>query len=591
MFRFPEWAQGQWVDLLVKGGKAVYSYVFYEEEVDDDVDDEDDDKGDITDNRRVKRGSIEIRLPEIKNKKLLENLKSAKSNKTTRPRSVDDNLVKISIQNDKEVVKENYQDQEVAGISAITRRKRRRRFAFPEEQNKFHKQKLFRFRNEKNLFYRDEIWQHETDIENSRIPRQQETTTESWIPTRSTTDNWTKRTPPSFPYGSHKPRMPGRNRRLAPASLVESNQLVMTALPLNVSPFAILLGNRKHGITNSSIQPLGLWDGFLSMFGSMPNRNRRQTSEGQEENNKIINTMSTFQNPYKLHQSVQILSKDENIQENGLWKYVKSLFGFTEPNPTLLQTSPKTLPGLIELLARQERYKRSIDLETATDFNEEAALKKTREMEEERMERFMQWWEDRKKIAFTRIEKQRLSYPNWNYLPSAEEFLYQAMILGIPLNEALLEWRGMERARRLWEAQLAYTAYPGQHSPAVAMNDFDKTFADIVYDFDPRYPEGTAEDPTAYKVHTLPGGYRLEARQSRRSSWEKKNARFSTDDANSIRRKRRSSPQSEQQPHKFSWNCVHGVEDNQPEMGLKFLTWGGRVFEEHFVQRTSNGSR
>lgn len=573
LFRFPEWAQGQWADLLIKGGKAIYSYVFNEEEVDDDVDDDNNDQGDITDHRRAKR-SIKLSIPSrIKN--------------TTRSRR---SFAKKPMQHDeKKLVTENYQEQDVADVSKITGKyndgKRGRRFAFPEEENKFHEHKLFRYRNEKNLFIRDEIWQHEGDLESYRIPRQQETTTESRIRPTIMTDSW-KRTPPSFLNGSHKPRMPGRNRRLASASPVESNQLVMTALPLNVSPFAILLGNRKHGVTNSSIQPVGLWDGVLSMFGSMPSRKRRQVSEVQEENNKLINTMSAFQNPYNPHQSVQIL----NEHENGLWKYVKSLFGFAKPNSTLLPTSPNIFPEFMKLTS-QEKYKRSVDLETVTAFDEEAALINTREMEKERMERFMQWWEDRKQMAFTRMEKKSPSYLDWNYLPSAEEFLYQATVLGIPLNEALLEWRGMERARRLWKAQLAYTAYPGQHSPAVTMDDFDKTFADIVYDFDPRYPEGTAEDPTAYKVHTLHGGYRLKASQSLRSSWKKINAHLAADAANGIRRKRRSSPQSEQQPHKFSWNCVLSVEDNQPEMGLKFLTWGGRVFEEHFVQRTGNRSR
>ncbi|XP_050061651.1 uncharacterized protein LOC114129914 isoform X2 [Aphis gossypii] len=191
-------------------------------------------------------------------------------------------------------------------------------------------------------------------------------------------------------------------------------------------------------------------------------------------------------------------------------------------------------------------------------------------------------------------------------VPSPAKYLELAKIIGIPYKEAVLKWRSLERKYRQQEAEADYAVYPGQNHPDIVMRDFDQTFDGIEYDFNPLYPEGTDEDPTAYRALTLPGGYRLEPRLSRRTKFEGKqldaalestttDSNFKYIQPNSIndqkytlktnKRMRRSSTQNNQQQHtttKFTWRCIMPVNNDEKqhdnlEAGAKFLTYGGRI--------------
>jgi len=196
-------------------------------------------------------------------------------------------------------------------------------------------------------------------------------------------------------------------------------------------------------------------------------------------------------------------------------------------------------------------------------------------------------------------------------VPSSVRYLKYAKTHGIPYKQALFKWRSLERARRQKIAEVSYTAFPGQNHPDIVMRDFDKTFDGIEYDFNPMYPEGTIDDPTAYRALTLPDGYQLEPRLSRRTTFEQKQSRDAPESAtvkgifkvihsNTLnghsdqgntqilkKRIRRSSSQHNQQQHattKFTWRCEMAIDNDdkqlpQQEIGAKFLTYGGRVVE------------
>lgn len=200
-------------------------------------------------------------------------------------------------------------------------------------------------------------------------------------------------------------------------------------------------------------------------------------------------------------------------------------------------------------------------------------------------------------------------------VPPPIKYLRFAEIQGIPYDEALMNWRSLERAYRQKEAEVAYTAYPGQNHPDIVMRDFDQTFDGIEYDFNPLYPEDTDDDPTACRALTLPGGYHIEPRLSRRTTYKQKqlhdisdsatvvcnfqtvhlnSPRYRTKQGNtaSLNRwmKRSSTQQNRQQraTTTFSWSREMPVDNNekylqQPENGAKFLTHGGRIVENNVL--------
>jgi len=277
--------------------------------------------------------------------------------------------------------------------------------------------------------------------------------------------------------------------------------------------------------------------------------------------------------------------------------------------------------GTTQNPAAPNRNRRSIDedldnMSKNTEDDEEAALRKIKIIDD--FSRYMRW----KNIVNTILTiKQNILknsnrdanenkydvFPENPPVPPPAKYLKFAEIQRIPYKQALINWRSLERAYRQKEAEVAYTAYPGQSHPDIIMRDFDQTFDGIEYDFNPLYPEGTEDDPTAYRAITLPGGYHIEPRLSRRATYEQKHLRdasesvtvsyfqaFQSNSSNipslNQRIKRSSAQQNRQQRAMttFSWSCEMPVDNDekylqQPENGAKFLTYGGRIVENNVL--------
>ena len=271
--------------------------------------------------------------------------------------------------------------------------------------------------------------------------------------------------------------------------------------------------------------------------------------------------------------------------------------------------------------AGPNRHKKSIDEDLdnkskSTKDDEEAFLQKVKIINQ--INGFVRWWNIMRAISTTgnhglkhlneNIKDDEYAvFPENITVPSPIKYFETAQKHGFPYNETLIKWLNLERANRLHEAHIDFLAYPGQNHPDTVMRDFDQTFDGIEYDFDPMYPEGTAEDPTAYRALTLPGGYRLEPRLSRRTAFEKKKLRDASESPTVVkdqendtcieyrvpsieyRRMRRSSPQQNQQQcetTKFTWRCMMPVENDETQAqclktGAKFLTYGGRIVNKN----------
>lgn len=246
--------------------------------------------------------------------------------------------------------------------------------------------------------------------------------------------------------------------------------------------------------------------------------------------------------------------------------------------------------------------------------DEETVLKKIKIAEEKRIESFTKWliefqprviveYENRKHYLEQLNNEDYDKYPERKPVPLPTEYIQSMEARGVSYDDALIQWREKERAHRLWRAEVEFIAFPNRNRPDVVMEDFDLTFKDINYDFDPQFPEGTADDPTAYRVHTLHDGRQLPARKSRRNAWRERQAQIlsvpvekfqeqllekeilhSIESQGMIKnRKRRSVDQ--QTTSKVAWRCITPIENNSsalPEHGIKYLTIGGRVVEDKF---------
>jgi len=252
--------------------------------------------------------------------------------------------------------------------------------------------------------------------------------------------------------------------------------------------------------------------------------------------------------------------------------------------------------------------------------DEEAALEKVKITD--KFNRFMRWQNVVNAILTIKHEKSKEKnskneyevFPEDEPVPPPIKYLQFSEIQGIPYEEALMNWRSLERAYRQKVAEVAYNTYPGENHPDIIMRDFDQTFDGIEYDFNPLYPEGTDDDPTAYRALTLPGGYHMKPRLSRRTMYEQKRLHNSSDSAVVVgyqvlhsnssnnrtnqentpslnqRMKRSSTQQNRQQraTTTFSWRCEMPVDNDekylqQPENGAKFLTYGGRIVENNVL--------
>lgn len=250
------------------------------------------------------------------------------------------------------------------------------------------------------------------------------------------------------------------------------------------------------------------------------------------------------------------------------------------------------------------------------NYEEEAALKKIKVIEE--VSKLIRWGNviralpyishrryDQSNRDIKENEHELFPDTSMTSVPSPAKYLEFAKIFGIPYKEAVLKWRSLERKHRQEEAEADYAVYPGQNHPDIVMRDFDQTFDGIEYDFNPLYPEGTDEDPTAYRALTLPGGYRLEPRLSRRTKFEGKQfgsaSESTTTDSNfkyiqsnfindqeytlkTNKRMRRSPTQHNQQQNattKYTWRCIMPVNNDEKhqnlEAGAKFLINGGPI--------------
>lgn len=271
-----------------------------------------------------------------------------------------------------------------------------------------------------------------------------------------------------------------------------------------------------------------------------------------------------------------------------------------------------------DVTGRQKRSTEDVDYreQMATEYREmEEMVKLAPIIAEETAEKFKSWWTnfrndmlDYYRTAYGLTEQlnevEHYKYPEMRPMPSVMQFLNKARLLKVPYEKALIQWRTLEREHRMWLADLEFVAFPGQNHPDVSLGDFDHTYEDIELEFDPRYPEGTAEDPTLYRVYTVPGGGpRIGARMTRRAAWQRKRQQMSGkvprpgymdglspppspfDMLRSRRGKRdvdeQPSPQTAE-PQKYAWRCVQPVQDtgDSETIGVKFLTMGGRIYDE-----------
>ncbi|KAL4126877.1 hypothetical protein QTP88_011077 [Uroleucon formosanum] len=288
-------------------------------------------------------------------------------------------------------------------------------------------------------------------------------------------------------------------------------------------------------------------------------------------------------------------------------------------DPTEPSSKPKTYFGTTENPTARYIRPRSIFEDEVIADDDDEAVKKMKITEQQN--RRIRWFNIMRVVESIRNnpmlqpnrntkDKEYEVIPENTKVPPAVRYLKHAESQGIPYIQALFNWRSMERAYRQRIAEVAYSAYPGQIHPDIVMGDFDQTYDGIEYDFNPWYPEGTMDDPTAYRALTLPGGYKLEPRLSRRPTFEQEHSsddpesatvfspirvadiNYSTDQENTSslnKRMRRSSTQLNQQQHaraSFTWRCEMAVDNDvkqlpQPENGAKFLTYGGRVVENN----------
>lgn len=254
---------------------------------------------------------------------------------------------------------------------------------------------------------------------------------------------------------------------------------------------------------------------------------------------------------------------------------------------------------------------------------------------------FLAWWNsyrDSKMNEYSRMygldaklkEVESENYPEMRPMPTVVEFLMEAKAIGMDYDLALILWRTLEREHRVWLSRIEYVTLQGQNDPGITLADFDHTYTDILLDFDPWNPEGTAQDPTKYRVYTLlNNGPRIWPEETRRATWERRksqgrlevlsneqkyNRAFGqitpddddveaeevpppppfisfqftgdgSDTSDRIKRKKRS-PTVATGLQKFAWRCVQPVDDMDggqlplDAAGAKFLTIGGRIYDE-----------
>lgn len=273
--------------------------------------------------------------------------------------------------------------------------------------------------------------------------------------------------------------------------------------------------------------------------------------------------------------------------------------------------------------------------------NVETSTKKVSAETQKRLTLFLAWWNayrDGKMNEYSRMygldaklkEVESENYPEMRPMPTVVEFLMEAKAVGMDYDLALILWRTLEREHRVWLARIEYVTLQGQNDPGITLADFDHTYTDIVLDFDPWNQEGTAQDPTKYRVYTvLNNGPRIWPEETRRATWERRKAQgrlevlsneqkynrafgqitpddddveaeevpppslpisfwFAGDgpDTSGGMRRRKRSPKVAAGLQKFAWSCVQPVDDMDggqwpsDAAGSKFLTVGGRIYDE-----------
>lgn len=282
--------------------------------------------------------------------------------------------------------------------------------------------------------------------------------------------------------------------------------------------------------------------------------------------------------------------------------------------------------------------------QTYSESSENKLKTSTRKVSAEAQKRstlFLAWWNayrDIKMNEYSRMygldaklkEVESENYPEMRPMPTVVEFLMEAKAIGMDYDLALILWRTLEREHRVWLARIEYVTLQGQNDPGITLTDFDHTYTDIVLDFDPWNPEGTAQDPTKYRVYTvLNNGPRVWPEETRRATWERRKAQgrlevltneqkynrafsqitpdddyveeeeeevpppsifhqFAADgpDTSDRIRRRKRSPTVATGLQKFAWRCVQSVDDMDGSQlppdatGAKFLTVGGRIYDE-----------
>jgi len=330
-------------------------------------------------------------------------------------------------------------------------------------------------------------------------------------------------------------------------------------------------------------------------------------------NTEIPLPQTTTQSKEEKLATLKIQLKDSILFNYLMYKVYHLLASEKRPSIAIVNENTEK-----EFRTRNKRSVDDYDIETTTVDeleDEEKVLEKTRIAEQKATESFTKWWNEFQPRAVVEYENRKHwreqlnnedydNYPERKPSPSPIEYLKSCKAKGIPYKDALIQWRQIERLHRMWRAEVEYTAYPNKNRPEIVMEDFDLTYKDIIYDFDPQHPEGTADDPTAYLVQTQPNGSRIPARKSRHDVWLEKQARAfpspvenvqeqllenevlrSVESQSTIKnRKRRSSDQ--RTTSKVAWRCMMPVDadlnepQTLPENGVKYLTVGGRIIED-----------
>lgn len=628
LFSFPEWSQGSWADLNIIGGSADYTYAFYVEDLNGETNKKrlnDEGENGNAETAMLTRVPInDHRTRFDRNRRSLNSTYYIRKPTTPVPF---DSYPYIGMTNEygMQVDKSNILEK----VLELLKLRSKRQLKSIEEVD----MRILPYQEEDKIDY---------DPNNRGYGSH---------PTGPTPPPSPPPTPPNTP--PRKPLPSIEKTKNVKKYLSEFHDEVSKASK-NPTHLKNVLNNRKkrsNSINDDSMTshlqtPLLLVSSLEDTIKKYNSLDEHKVQQKQEKSFRFFehiygdgNHDLTMMTPYQTHKQeialmdsqnkkpIEVTHENNNV-EQPWFSYQKDTFY------NILAKDNK--PSFVIKNMNKNRNKRSVDEIQKSDYtseydydDEEAVLEQIRIAEEEKKKIFEKWWpefqenamieyKNRWRLAKGIEEENYDKYPERKPVPSPIDYLQLSEKNGVPYKEAVIQWREMERTHRMWRAEVEYLVYPYRNSPDVVMNDFDMTYKDIEYDFNPQYPEGTSKDPTAYRVQTLPGGYRLTARQSRRNAWNERQLRAASKktvisnrykkrfitsgtkkkflDKDNLKgsREKRSYDDEFLKHHplsRFTWHCILSVDSDSSQtqdVGLKFLTVGGEMIHHKIPSEQSH---